>query len=821
MRHRLVPNGTIGLMVASFALVGCQSGPGESKVEEEAQAPRAASVKHQGAQGVQTAFPAAKVQGNADGVTRLYGPSLATGASASDSAEKFRKSFAAAAGVGEDELVAQPAQTAQAGAQASPGIGVMVDPTTHQPKFWLYRYEQNKAGVPVHAGGLRTLVRNDASNAVVWASSTVRPLADFAPAAGAKAIAPDADKSLRAIPAMKDSSGTALPAPTAVAKVSEAKLIVFAGTAAKAAEPRMAIEYFVETKPFGKWHFIADASTGDVLQVNSLIAFDNVTGRVTGNRTQGAVAAECAPTVTVGLPDVELLTGFANEQAFANANGDYVLATAASGGTSRRVYSPMDGRFFHISDALFDPQGNPYWLSQIVTPPATANFLHNPGGNDPSLVQVNAYATANEIRTWVLGYVPNFPEVATELHFEVNVNLPAGSICPGNAWFDPLDMSINFCAAGARGATNYANYAFASVLHHEYGHRLVQAATPYAQAEYGEGMGDTLGALFSGQPEHALGRLLNQCTVAGRTAANACRFDPVSCSDCGSEIHACGQLLSGTVWDIRAQLAVTNPTTFADIINNLTTNSILLHAGDGISDALIVDFLTLDDNDGNLNNGTPHRTEICAGFALHGMPCAPLPTNTAPSVEAGPDQTITLPATASLSGTATDDGLPSGTLTTTWSMISGPTGGTVTFANPNALVTTATFSKAGVYVLQLAAWDGALQGTDTVTITVNPPATPCGGLCANPVPFSIAKYKDFQSGNLGTGAVCFETMSPIVGGNCGNFVSPRTLSVNGVTKTCNFQNWSSVPPPRAGGYCIQTTAGNQSYAYFAVWRGSL
>ena len=72
------------------------------------------------------------------------------------------------------------------------------------------------------------------------------------------------------------------------------------------------------------------------------------------------------------------------------------------------------------------------------------------------------------------------------------------------------------------------------------------------------------------------------------------------------------------------------------------------------------------------------------------------PVNQPPVVNAGSGrQTITLPATASLSGTATDDGLPSppATVTTTWSVVSGT--GTVTFANPAALATTATFSVAG------------------------------------------------------------------------------------------------------------------------------
>jgi hypothetical protein len=97
------------------------------------------------------------------------------------------------------------------------------------------------------------------------------------------------------------------------------------------------------------------------------------------------------------------------------------------------------------------------------------------------------------------------------------------------------------------------------------------------------------------------------------------------------------------------------------------------------------------------------------------------PPNQAPTVDAGSDQTITLPAGASLDGTVSDDGLPAGgTLTQTWSKQSGP--GSVTFGDPNAVDTTATFSTAGTYVLKLTAGDTELTATDTVTITVNSPA---------------------------------------------------------------------------------------------------
>ena len=95
------------------------------------------------------------------------------------------------------------------------------------------------------------------------------------------------------------------------------------------------------------------------------------------------------------------------------------------------------------------------------------------------------------------------------------------------------------------------------------------------------------------------------------------------------------------------------------------------------------------------------------------------PANQAPTVNAGPDQTITLPASASLDGTVSDDGLPTPpALITTWSKFSGP--GVVTFANASAVDTTASFSASGTYVLRLTADDGAGSSSDDVTVTVNP-----------------------------------------------------------------------------------------------------
>jgi hypothetical protein len=92
---------------------------------------------------------------------------------------------------------------------------------------------------------------------------------------------------------------------------------------------------------------------------------------------------------------------------------------------------------------------------------------------------------------------------------------------------------------------------------------------------------------------------------------------------------------------------------------------------------------------------------------------------------------------------------------------------------------------------------------------------PCAGLCANPK--SITWSGSYQSGAIGTGAVCLQTTQAVHGGNCGNFVSPRALQVNGQSRPCNAANWATIPPSRNGGYCVQTTAGNQPWSFITLW----
>ena len=119
------------------------------------------------------------------------------------------------------------------------------------------------------------------------------------------------------------------------------------------------------------------------------------------------------------------------------------------------------------------------------------------------------------------------------------------------------------------------------------------------------------------------------------------------------------------------------------------------------------------------------------------------------------ENTLMLPGTLQLSGSATDSALPQGdSITTTWSQVSGP--GTTTFANPQQISTTASFSEPGSYELQLAARDVTAMHRRNLTVAVNPAPGVTQGWIGSPtygstvsciVPITVATGETLASGH--------------------------------------------------------------------------
>jgi len=81
-----------------------------------------------------------------------------------------------------------------------------------------------------------------------------------------------------------------------------------------------------------------------------------------------------------------------------------------------------------------------------------------------------------------------------------------------------------------------------------------------------------------------------------------------------------------------------------------------------------------------------------------------------------------------LEGSGFDDGFPDppGSLSASWSVVSGPSGGSATFDPPLSFSTLASFSTSGEYVLRLHASDGVNTGTADVTVVygISPETNP-------------------------------------------------------------------------------------------------
>jgi len=91
--------------------------------------------------------------------------------------------------------------------------------------------------------------------------------------------------------------------------------------------------------------------------------------------------------------------------------------------------------------------------------------------------------------------------------------------------------------------------------------------------------------------------------------------------------------------------------------------------------------------------------------------------NRAPVVDGGPDRVLAdTSSLLPLAAIVTDTDGPLGELEIGWTMRAGP--GTVTFASPEAISTTAQFSDPGIYLLEVSVDDGLLRTTDMVEVRV-------------------------------------------------------------------------------------------------------
>ncbi len=541
--------------------------------------------------------PGARIAVRADRVRQVYGAAFSTGTTAADSAESFRLRHAQMLGAEPEDLV----PVVEGAVAHEQPIMYLKDKGDY--KFKGFFYTQERSGIPVFGASMKLLVRNEPGYPLVLVNAGVHDLGGFQ-VEPQQAAAPDSGASRGA--ALAHAAG--LSELEGKAEVISHRRVIWAGADAEDEPPVLADEFLVGID-VDRWLVVIDAATAKVLFTERRVYFVDIAGSASGLATEGEGADFCEAEISDPLPWLLVTAGANND--FTDADGNFLIPNPGAG--SITVSATLNGDWFDVDNFL----GAGTSASQVVTPPGPADLVFNAANNDEFVrAQVNGYVHANRIRDFVLQYEPAYPSMFDHHDFTVVVNRTDG-FCPGNAWYSgPADNgSINFC----RTSGSIPNTAWSSVIYHEYGHHIVEAAGS-GQCQYGEGMGDVMSVLLLDSPDIGVG-FFGSCNGALRSADNECQYSQANCTtNCGGPCHDCGRLLSGSVWSTRNELVVTEPTDYRDVLSSMALASVLMHVGSSIDPAVTVEYLTADDDDPNILNGTPHFEEIAAGFGAHGLP---------------------------------------------------------------------------------------------------------------------------------------------------------------------------------------------------------
>ncbi len=361
-----------------------------------------------------------------------------------------------------------------------------------------------------------------------------------------------------------------------------------------------------------KLTFFVNATTGALVHARNDVLNIDVEGTVQAFATPtpaGNCAADHAgnPPVLTAVPNIRIN----GSSVYTDAFGAFLLPNAGS--TALNITAGVSaGQWARVTDG----QGTALLTdTENVLPPGPANLLLNPTPSEFTTAQANAFIHQTRTHNHFRDRAPSFPNLDTVLPANANLTTVSG-ISSCNAVYS--GDSTNFIRAG--GGCN--NSAFSMVVAHEYGHHIVNQLG-LAQGAFGEGFGDVMAMMI--YDDSVMGRFFRTDGSPVRTPLSANIQYPCS-SSCGGAVHCCGQMLSAVCWRIKTNFQSTyGAGPGFEMARQLNVDwALITNGGSGSNSAhptTAIEYLTVDDNDGDLENGTPNYSLICAAFSQGGIAC--------------------------------------------------------------------------------------------------------------------------------------------------------------------------------------------------------
>jgi hypothetical protein len=264
--------------------------------------------------------------------------------------------------------------------------------------------------------------------------------------------------------------------------------------------------------------------------------------------------------------------------------------------------------------SVMPANGTPITQTLTVTPGVSAQFtLLTPNPNQFDRAQLDAYYHADKVNEWVRTILQPAPAgLATVDAIGLTVNDQTGAC---NAYY--TNNRCVFYASGSIGTYVCNNMSISDVIYHEWGHGLDDAFGGILSNNTTEGLSEGWADLISCylNDRASLGNHIG--SGLSRSAINNIRYPAVGCAF--PDPHCAGQTLSGFAWQLRERLA-----------QSLGRPQAIAHSNDIVIPAItanpdtqprtLIEVFLLDDDDGNLRNGTPHYVELEGAAQHHGIP---------------------------------------------------------------------------------------------------------------------------------------------------------------------------------------------------------
>jgi len=247
-------------------------------------------------------------------------------------------------------------------------------------------------------------------------------------------------------------------------------------------------------------------------------------------------------------------------------------------------------------------------LAETVSIPNNGQFLWSKAADELADAQVSSYVFANQAKAFVKARLnPGLGWLNSTLQVSVNENSSCNAYSTGD--------DIHFFRRG-NGCENTGRLS--DVVYHEFGHSLHAHSIIDGVGEFegalSEGIGDVLAAAITNDSGMGRGFFMNDSPLRQLNPTNGEKIWGVHTN---GEAHNDGEVYGGTMWDLKTALEQSLGTE-AGFDKWLEIFYATVQRGADIP-STYAEALLADDDDGNLDNGTPNQCAIDLTFAAHGL----------------------------------------------------------------------------------------------------------------------------------------------------------------------------------------------------------